>query len=80
MRPSAAVSLGRSTACRSLSRTTSTRPAYAPPSAPLLRGHRAGPNADVARRLREAGAVLIGKTVLHEFAYGDEPELTTELA
>jgi len=27
-------------------------------------------DAEVARRLREAGAVLVGKTQLHEFAYG----------
>jgi aspartyl-tRNA(Asn)/glutamyl-tRNA(Gln) amidotransferase subunit A len=27
-------------------------------------------DSEVARRLREAGAVLIGKTVLHEFAFG----------
>jgi aspartyl-tRNA(Asn)/glutamyl-tRNA(Gln) amidotransferase subunit A len=29
-----------------------------------------GQDAEVVRRLREAGAVLIGKTNLHEFAYG----------
>ena len=27
-------------------------------------------DSEVARRLREAGAVLLGKTVLHEFAFG----------
>src|SRR5262249_22443597 len=29
-----------------------------------------GRDAEVARRLREAGAVLLGKVALHEFAYG----------
>jgi aspartyl-tRNA(Asn)/glutamyl-tRNA(Gln) amidotransferase subunit A len=30
----------------------------------------AGQDAELARRLRQAGAVLVGKTNLHEFAYG----------
>ena len=33
-------------------------------------GHRATADATVARRLREAGAVLLGKLSLHEFANG----------
>jgi Asp-tRNA(Asn)/Glu-tRNA(Gln) amidotransferase A subunit family amidase len=36
----------------------------------VLRGHTADEDATVVRRLRDAGAVLIGKTVTHEFAYG----------
>lgn len=35
-----------------------------------LRGHDPGIDATVWRRLRDAGAVLVGKTALHEFAYG----------
>ena len=37
-------------------------------------GHRAGRDAAVTTRLREAGAVLIGKTNLHEFAFGTTNE------
>ena len=33
-------------------------------------GHRAAADAVVVRKLREAGAVLLGKTALHEFATG----------
>ena len=33
-------------------------------------GHRATADATVVRRLREAGAVLLGKLALHEFANG----------
>jgi aspartyl-tRNA(Asn)/glutamyl-tRNA(Gln) amidotransferase subunit A len=33
-------------------------------------GHRAGTDSTVAARLSEAGAVLVGKTHTHEFAYG----------
>lgn len=33
-------------------------------------GHTATADSEVARRLREAGAIIIGKTVTHEFAYG----------
>ena len=36
----------------------------------LRTGHRAAADATVVRRLRAAGAVLIGKTALHEFANG----------
>jgi aspartyl-tRNA(Asn)/glutamyl-tRNA(Gln) amidotransferase subunit A len=36
----------------------------------ILAEHRAGPDATVWARLRTAGALLIGKTNLHEFAYG----------
>lgn len=37
-------------------------------------GHRAAADAAVVSRLREAGAVLIGKTNLHEFAFGTTTE------
>lgn len=37
-------------------------------------GHVAGADAPVTARLREAGAVLIGKTNLHEFAFGTTSE------
>lgn len=37
-------------------------------------GHIADEDATVVRRLREAGAVLVGKTNLHEFAFGTTSE------
>jgi aspartyl-tRNA(Asn)/glutamyl-tRNA(Gln) amidotransferase subunit A len=37
-------------------------------------GHRASADASVVTRLRQAGAVLIGKTNLHEFAFGTTTE------
>ena len=37
-------------------------------------GHRAAADAAVVSRLRDAGAVLIGKTNLHEFAFGTTTE------
>ncbi|HEX7020749.1 MAG TPA: amidase [Gemmatimonadaceae bacterium] len=37
-------------------------------------GHVASEDATVVRRLREAGAVLVGKTNLHEFAFGTTSE------
>jgi aspartyl-tRNA(Asn)/glutamyl-tRNA(Gln) amidotransferase subunit A len=40
----------------------------------VRRGHRARHDAPVIARLREAGAVIIGKTNLHEFAYGTTSE------
>jgi aspartyl-tRNA(Asn)/glutamyl-tRNA(Gln) amidotransferase subunit A len=39
-------------------------------SSRVLAGHDPGIDATVWVRLRDAGAVLVGKTVLHEFAYG----------
>jgi len=37
---------------------------------PKLAGNRAAGDAEVVARLREAGAVVVGKTRTHEFAYG----------
>jgi aspartyl-tRNA(Asn)/glutamyl-tRNA(Gln) amidotransferase subunit A len=37
---------------------------------PKLAGNRAGADAEVVARLRAAGAVIVGKTRTHEFAYG----------
>jgi len=46
-------------------------------AASLVRdGHEAGADATVTRRLRDAGAVLIGKTNLHEFAFGTTSDET----
>jgi aspartyl-tRNA(Asn)/glutamyl-tRNA(Gln) amidotransferase subunit A len=39
-------------------------------SSRVLAGHDPGLDATVWARLRDAGAVLVGKTTLHEFAYG----------
>jgi len=36
----------------------------------VMRGHRPLRDANVVERLRAAGAVILGKTVTHEFAYG----------
>jgi aspartyl-tRNA(Asn)/glutamyl-tRNA(Gln) amidotransferase subunit A len=37
-------------------------------------GHRAAADAAAVRRLREAGAIIVGKTNLHEFAFGTTNE------
>jgi aspartyl-tRNA(Asn)/glutamyl-tRNA(Gln) amidotransferase subunit A len=47
---------------------TSTGPTTA--GSPILAGHVAGRDAPLVTRLREAGAVIVGKNNLHEFAYG----------
>lgn len=39
-------------------------------SGSVVRTHRAAADAECVRRLRAAGAVIVGKNVLHEFAYG----------
>lgn len=38
---------------------------------PIYTGHRPGKNADCISRLKEAGAIILGKTVTTEFAYLD---------
>ncbi|GCD88033.1 amidase [Nocardioides sp. LS1] len=38
--------------------------------AAIYRGHQPGANAEVVQRLLDAGAVIIGKTATHEFAWG----------
>ena len=38
--------------------------------AAIYRGHQPGVNAEVVQRLLDAGAVIIGKTATHEFAWG----------
>ena len=40
----------------------------------MLEGHVARPDAPVAARLRDAGAVFLGKCNLHEFAFGTTSE------
>lgn len=37
---------------------------------PALAGHRPGKDAELTRRLREAGAIFIGRTGMHELAFG----------
>src|SRR5439155_21523326 len=37
---------------------------------PMFSGHVPDADADAVRRLREAGAILVGKTTTHEFAWG----------
>ena len=62
---------GRSQGCRSASRTSSTPRASARPTArrcsPTTSRQR---DAEAVRRAREAGAILVGKTQTHEFAWG----------
>ena len=66
-----APSAGRCTACRSRSRTTSTRPASGPPRrARCSTTACPSEDAEVARRLTAAGAIVLGKLNLHEFANG----------
>ena len=67
----------RSTACRSGSRTSSTsrgcrRQAGAAPFAHSLPSR----DATLVARLRDAGAVIVGKTVATQFAYKDPAETT----
>jgi aspartyl-tRNA(Asn)/glutamyl-tRNA(Gln) amidotransferase subunit A len=57
------------TASRSL-KASSTPPASAPLAAPSSPIGASG-DAEVVRRLRAAGAVILGKLNMHEFAYGD---------
>ena len=59
----------RCTASRSRSRTTSTRRASGrPPRASVFKDRVPTDDADIVARLKRAGAIVIGKTNLHEFA------------
>ena len=58
---------GRCTACPSPSRRRSTSPAASPPSAAGPTPPRRAADGEVVRRLRAAGAVIIGKTRMPEF-------------
>lgn len=49
-----------------------TREAPTAAGSRLLAGHTTGRDAEVVRRLREAGAVIAGKHVTHEFACGQD--------
>ena len=62
---------GRCTASRSRSRTTTSRRICRRPADRWRsQGFAAGRDAFMVRKLRQAGAVVIGKTNLHELAYG----------
>ena len=65
----------RCTACRCRSRICSTSPARRPPP-PRACARDTSPTHDapLITRLRQAGAVIIGKTNLHEFAFGTTNE------
>jgi hypothetical protein len=69
----AAVALWLCTACRSPSKTASTSPDFRPALDPQFYAARqpaAAADSWVAARLRDAGAVIIGKAHLHQLAYG----------
>ena len=56
----------RCSVCRSRSRTTSTSPGRSPPTAAPRTAPRRRSDAEVVRLLREAGAVILGKTAVPE--------------
>ena len=56
----------RCSVCRSPSRTTSTSPARSRRTGPSAHGPARTADAEVVRRLREAGAVFVGKTTVPE--------------
>ena len=60
----------RSTACRSPSRTISTSPACRPPPPVPAFAYAPAQDATAVARLRAAGAIVIGKTNLDQFATG----------
>ena len=72
----AAATADRCTAFRSRSRTSSTSPGVPTTAASRLREGRRSPSVTrrSSRNLREAGAVFVGKTNLHEFAFGTTSE------
>src|ERR687893_437796 len=55
-------------------RALSRSPRTASAASRVRDGHVASEDAEVIRRLRDAGAVLVGKTNLHEFAFGTTNE------
>ena len=59
---------GRCSACRSRSRTKSTSPARSTRSAPTPSTSRPTADCEMVRRLREAGAIVVGLTLLPEMA------------
>ena len=60
----------RCSACRSQSRTTSTSPACRPPRPARTFSYMPMADATAVARLRAAGAIVIGKTNLDQFATG----------
>ena len=75
--PPRAATTARCSACRSRSRTTSTSPASRRPGAPPPTPGPSARDAEVVRRLRAAGAVIVGKTHVPEMTMLPATETTT---